>query len=205
MAQKIIQLHEGWEILTAFANAEGLTLNQALDVLRKLESAPEGAFEDGTAGDSEETPPEESDANNLMQELIPANDSEAHEEPASDSQPDGGIAAVIAISTRLRSVLACGTAFDSAARAADRTANVIRDIEESAAYKALEAHELLLGKRALTKRVRSTSFRTVAREIASLKPLKVCPDCKGIEPSPDAEWCNQCGGKGFLIADDLRE
>jgi hypothetical protein len=109
------------------------------------------------------------------------------------------------IPERLVPVLASAATFDTAGRAGVRAANATKAAEESAAYKALEAHERNVGKPNLTKRSYSSVHSAAAQHIGALKPEQICPDCNGIEPSPDADWCARCGGKGFLIADDLAE
>jgi hypothetical protein len=201
MAQKLIQLHEGWDQLTASTKVDCLTLNQALDLLGKLKCAPRGAFDDGQTTAHGNSDPQEGEP--PAGEPTPEHPSESDTETPPKPHDDNGQASGAGIPERLVPILAGADIFDAASRAALRAANATRAAEESEAYKALEAHELKLGARNLTKRAYSTLQQSAAEGVGALKPVQVCPDCLGNEPSADAEWCNRCGGKGFLIADDL--
>jgi hypothetical protein len=103
-----------------------------------------------------------------------------------------------------RKILDCAGVFDDAERTATRAAYAATRVEESAAYRALETFETQVQKdRNFTKRVHSSVFHSAAGLFKRLRPAKLCPECRGIEASQDAELCATCGGKGFLIADEV--
>jgi hypothetical protein len=131
--------------------------------------------------------------------------SEADEGQESQSLPPSDVGPTTQIPEHLPPVLASAPRFELASRAIARAAEATRAVEESAGYKAIEEFETTCGKKNLTKRVRSSSLDALARELAAIKPVQVCPACGGHVPSQDAEWCAQCGGRTFLLADDLTE
>jgi hypothetical protein len=105
---------------------------------------------------------------------------------------------------QLRAVLACGEAFKTASKKAKQAAEAIKRVEESVAYKALEEFETkLLGKRNLTKHTHSGDWFLASKHFEDITPVKYCPECCGIEASQDAELCGTCGGKHFLIAEEV--
>jgi hypothetical protein len=105
---------------------------------------------------------------------------------------------------RYRAVLDSQGLFKTAAKKAKQAAEAIKRAEESPAYKALEQFETIIcGKRNLTKHVNSGDWFLAARHFEAIEPEKLCPDCKGVEASQDADLCVTCGGKGFLVHDEV--
>jgi hypothetical protein len=195
MAQICIQLNQGWQILTSSPGWEHLTsINEAVEIIRKSKSETHCAFEnDGREASVLDQPPETNER--VTGELTA--------ETTSDGDQQRGSCIAADTPEYLRPVLQSSKSFVQVHKLAARTANEMRTLEDSPGYRAIEAHELKLRDRKLTKRVRSSVFSTLAAEVAALKPVAVCPDCKGNAPSEDAEWCNRCGGKGFLIQQEV--
>jgi hypothetical protein len=202
--QELIRVYERWDDITNHPgfNYE-LSVRDGLALIAK--SAKSGGFGSPQINDASTTSGN-SDKSDFGHQNSTVNcDSDADE-------PENGSATEIPAADRdvgndvpaeLRPILESSDLFETAARKAKTADEAIRAAEESPAYKAVERWELSVKKeRELTKTKFSTYARTAARYMTSMSPTKLCPDCKGVEASQDAELCATCGGKGFLIGED---
>jgi hypothetical protein len=91
--------------------------------------------------------------------------------------------------------------FRAAIAFANKAANAFQLLQQTSAYQKLQGEP----SRQEDRRVYSTLFLTAARKSEAMRPAVVCPECGGVyEPSPDNEWCQKCGGNGYLTADEAK-
>jgi ParB-like chromosome segregation protein Spo0J len=88
--------------------------------------------------------------------------------------------------------------FRKAVRAAKIAANLFRECEKSPTYKLANAGQ--------KHTVYSSYLELGGRDLDQMTPTEPCPECGGSEePSPDADACPKCEGRGFLTVEDVAE
>jgi len=194
-AKRYMALARRWD------EVKSLTVSDLKGALKLLTEEPKKSEDedDSTRGEPED---QDDSPNGGGDERVVEGQDDSAEEGQEGATKD--LPADEAMPERYREIFACEDVFDAAVRVLTRAANALQQVEESPAYRAMGTFELQFQKdRNLTKRVYSSDCVAAARLMKGLKPAKLCPECKGIEASQDAEPCATCGGKGFLIADEV--
>lgn len=109
-----------------------------------------------------------------------------------------------AVPEHLVDVFKCMPLWDQTTKACRHAAKLSRELEGMVAYKMVQEgyarkypdkHDTIQD---------SSFFRRASLRLARESPQTVCPNCKGIEGSEDADICTTCYGKLFVIKDDLK-
>jgi hypothetical protein len=136
---------------------------------------------------------------------LPSPDDAAHggadgsEDPDAEPPPPADDAAPpppSPLPDRVRPYFEHADLFDLAARQALAASSTFHALEESPAFKkSVEDKPYTLY---------WTTFRTAARTVGLLKPVRPCPDgCAAVEPSLDTNPCKACQGKGYQTVEDV--
>jgi hypothetical protein len=175
-ATDYMRLAREWPKLAAAANLR--------DALRLL-------TEEGDEPDDEPEPPDQDPAAEATGEQGPNHEAENDPEPESTADsPEPPLP------DRIRPYFEGAGLFDQAARKADELSNLLRQVEETPAYKKAtdgRPHTWY-----------SNTVRTAGRTTRLLKPVRPCPHgCGAVEPSLDSDPCPACQGKGYQTAEDI--
>lgn len=173
------------------------TMNTA-NIGRKS-SDDEDLFDISNRADDSEDPPQTYPDNESHDPFRHTNGAQSHPEPTGPEpvRDDFGTP----VPERLVEDFRCSRLYKNAYSKAKAAAEAIQLVEASRAY--VRNEQIQSPGEART--VYSSWCATAASRMHWRRPSKVCPDCRGVEASPDAEPCARCKGLGWLCSDEVKE
>jgi hypothetical protein len=140
---------------------------------------------------SEESGSENKDANSTRSSSGESDAGESSQEPKREedsSKPE--------LPDPLQPYFADNPDFDKASKTAKELTVLLERLEEAPATKKVLKNS--------TNRLYSKNTKGIPDRIAEVKPIRMCRKCDGAVKPSDAQYCDVCSNKGYVVADEVK-